>query len=87
MKATATQVKTRFGEYLDKARREPVEIERSGRVVAVMMPIEDYERMRQFEDRIWGERALEAIKEGFMGAEGARLLMDRLTEVERTDDE
>jgi len=54
MKATATEVKTRFGEYLDRAQREPVEIERSGRPVAVMVSVEEYEALVRAEDFFWG---------------------------------
>jgi prevent-host-death family protein len=82
MKATATEVKTRFGYFLDKARREPVEIERSGRVVVVMVAVEEYEALQAALDRIDGDEAMEALKEGLMGDEGMRLLMARLAEVE-----
>lgn len=43
--ASATDVKTHFGEYLDKARMEPVIVQRSGRDVAVLISKEEYDRL------------------------------------------
>jgi prevent-host-death family protein len=38
--------KNRFGQLLDAARHAPVTVTRKGRPAAVVMSIEDYERMR-----------------------------------------
>lgn len=45
---TANEAKTRFGEFLDRVKREPVRVVRHDRVVGVMVSAEDYEAMRQF---------------------------------------
>lgn len=45
---TANEAKTRFGEFLDRAQREPVRVMRRERVVGVMVSAEDYEAMRAF---------------------------------------
>jgi prevent-host-death family protein len=45
---TANEAKTRFGELLDAAQREPVRITRHQRVVGVMVSAQDYEAMRAF---------------------------------------
>ncbi|NOX67822.1 MAG: type II toxin-antitoxin system Phd/YefM family antitoxin [Gammaproteobacteria bacterium] len=45
MKMSANNAKARFGELLDKARREPVTIEKHGRAVAVVLSTEDYEEL------------------------------------------
>lgn len=45
---TANEAKTRFGEFLDIAQREPVRVTRHDRVVGVMVSAEDYEAMRAF---------------------------------------
>ena len=45
---TANEAKTRFGEFLDRAQREPVRVMRHDRVVGVMVSAEDYEAMRAF---------------------------------------
>lgn len=45
---TANQAKTHFGEFLDRAQREPVRVMRHERVVGVMVSAQDYEAMRAF---------------------------------------
>lgn len=52
---TANEAKTRFGEFLDRAQREPVRVMRHERVVGVMVSAQDYEAMRAFyADRLRG---------------------------------
>ena len=43
---SAIDAKNRFGQLLDAARREPVTVTKQGRPAAVMLSVEDYERMR-----------------------------------------
>lgn len=45
---TANEAKTRFGEFLDRAQREPVRVMRHDRVVGVMVSAQDFEAMRAF---------------------------------------
>lgn len=45
---TANEAKTRFGEFIDQAQREPVRVMRHERVVGVMVSAQDYEAMRTF---------------------------------------
>jgi prevent-host-death family protein len=45
---TANEAKTRFGEFLDKAQREPVGVLRHDRMVGVLVSAQDYEAMRAF---------------------------------------
>lgn len=45
---TANQAKTRFGEFLDLAQREPVRVMRHERVVGVMVSAQDFDAMRNF---------------------------------------
>lgn len=45
---TASEAKTRFGEFIDLAQREPVRVMRRDRVVGVMVSAQDYEAMRKF---------------------------------------
>ncbi|HEY0919337.1 type II toxin-antitoxin system Phd/YefM family antitoxin [Devosia sp.] len=42
---TATDAKNRFGELLDMARKEPVEVQRNGRTVGVMLSPEQYVKL------------------------------------------
>ena len=45
---TANQAKTHFGEFIDKAQKEPVKVTRRGRTVGIMVSEEEYEAMQQF---------------------------------------
>ncbi len=45
---TANQAKTHFGEFIDKAQKEPIKVTRRGRTVGVMVSEEEYEAMQQF---------------------------------------
>lgn len=45
---TANEAKTRFGEFLDRAQREPIGVLKYGRMVGVMVSVQDYEAMRAF---------------------------------------
>lgn len=45
-KVTAIEAKNRFGQLLDAAQREPVTVTKKGRPAAVVLSIDDYERMR-----------------------------------------
>ncbi len=62
--ATATEVKNRFGEFLDESRSEPVAVNRNGRNVAVLMSWAEYERLRALEDAWWAARARAAEAKG-----------------------
>lgn len=64
--ATATEAKNRFGHLLDEAMTEPVAIDKNGRPVAVIMSFAEYQRLTELEDRYWGEKALKAVKSGFL---------------------
>ena len=66
MKATATEVKLKLGTYLQKAMAEPVMIEKTHRTIAVLMSVEEYDRLRRLEDAYWGEKAKLAEAEGFL---------------------
>ena len=81
MTVTATEVKNRFGAYLDEAQREPVTVESNGRPRAVLLSHDDYQRLQAMEDYYWLQRAQEAEKSGYLGTdETAALLQERLSE-------
>ena len=85
MTATATDVKNHFGEYLEKARTEPVTVEKTGRNVAVLVNYDEYERLRALEDAHWAARARAAEESGYLSAEEtAAFLNSRLAEKEET---
>ena len=76
---TANEAKTRFGEFLDRAQREPVRVLRHDRVVGVMVSAEDYEAMRAFyADRLRHtlDEAAAAAKAGLTEAKLDTLLAD-----------
>lgn len=78
---TATEIKNRFGRVLESALLEPVAIEKMGRPVAVLMSINEYERLSRLEDKFWGERALKALENGFLSEEeGKDWLRGKLNE-------
>lgn len=66
---TANEAKTRFGEFLDRAQREPVRVMRHDRVVGVMVSAEDYEAMRAF----YADRLRKTLRETSAGAAAAGL--------------
>jgi len=69
MKATATEVKNKFGKFSDIARNEPVVVEKTGRKSIVLVAFEEYERLTQIEDAYWAEKAARAETDGYVGSE------------------
>jgi len=66
---TANEAKTHFGEFLDRAQREPVCVMRHDRVVGVMVSAQDYEAMRAF----FANRLLHTLDETASAAASAGL--------------
>ena len=62
----ATEAKNRFGHLLEMAMSEPVAIEKKDRPVAVILSFAEYQRLIEIEDRLWGEKALKALENGFV---------------------
>ena len=71
---TANEAKTRFGEFLDRAQREPVRVMRHERVVGVMVSAEDYEAMRAF----YANRLLQTMDKSADSAAAAGLTPEKL---------
>ena len=71
---TANEAKTRFGEFLDRAQREPVRVMRHDRVVGVMVSAEDFEAMRAF----YANRLQHTLNESTDAAAGAGLTPEAL---------
>jgi len=74
----ASEAKNEFGRLLDTAQREAVTIEKKGRPVAVVLSLEEYERLEALDDAWWAARADEAGEEGFIGPEESEKLMREL---------
>jgi len=67
--ATSKEVKNAFGKYLRASTIEPVTITRNDTPVAVIVSIEEYERLNRVDDSYWIAKAEAAVKEGFIGTE------------------
>ena len=74
---TANQAKTQFGQFLDAAQREPVQVMRHDRVVGVMVSAKDYEAMRTF----YADRLQHRIQQSAALAEAAGLTPIKLDEL------
>lgn len=57
----ATDASNRFGQLLDLARQEPVTIEKKGREVAVILSVEEYNRMESAIEGFQDQRLKESI--------------------------
>jgi prevent-host-death family protein len=68
---SAKTAKNNFGELIDSAQREPVEIQKNGRSVAVVVSLEEYKRLEALEDGWWANEADKAAKEGFIGVDAS----------------
>jgi prevent-host-death family protein len=66
---SATELKNKTSETIATAQHEPISIEKNGRLVAVIMPHADYERLTKLENDYWLARLTAAEKGGFIGAE------------------
>ena len=69
---TAAEAKNAFGKFLDMAQREPVVVTKNNRAVGVFLSMQD------IEDTIWGEQALKAHAQGYVGPEASGRLLDKL---------
>lgn len=63
---TATEVQNRFRDALKRCRSEPFTITKKGKAVAVMMSVDEYQRLVAMDERYWGEFAQSAIEDGFV---------------------
>ena len=64
MKAlTANEAKTQFGDMLMSVQRAPVQISKNGKPVAVMVSVEDYEKMEDLKMQMLKDRVQRAKAE------------------------
>lgn len=78
MNVSATELKNRFGKYLDLSQTEPVVVEKTGRQVAVVLSFNEYERLSAIDDAYWASKAFEAEADGFAGPEASmKFLKDK----------
>ena len=74
----ASEAKNRFGELLDLARREPVQIAKKGRSVVVVLSIEEFERFSELENELLALKAENAHQEGFIGTVESEALLSEI---------
>ncbi len=74
---TASDARTRFGEFLDRVQCGPVRVLRHDRLVGVMVSVEDYEAMRAF----YADRLMKAMDETAHVAAHAGLTPEKLDEL------
>ncbi len=60
---SAADAKTRFGQFIDAAQREPIVVTKKDRPVGVFFSIED------IQNTIWAEEAKAAHSEGYLSAD------------------
>jgi prevent-host-death family protein len=74
-KISATEAKDNFGELIDTAQREPVEIQKKGRPVAVVVSLDEFKRLEAIENSWWAKEAQKALKEGMLGKNESEKLL------------
>lgn len=72
---TATEARTRFGEFLDRAQRSPVGVLRHGRLMGVMVSAQDFDAMRSY----YADRLLRTMQDTAAAAQRAGLTPETLT--------
>ncbi len=75
---TANDAKTQFGDMLLKAQREPVQINKNGKPVAVVISMDEYQQMEEVKFTLLQERAARAkldIENGNL-VEGEQFMTD-----------
>lgn len=74
---SATDLKNKTGLFVESILKEPVEIQKSGRTIAVAIPKEEYERLVEVENRYWAERAKAAEARGYATESQIKKLLSR----------
>ncbi len=80
---SATYARSGFERLLDAARRGPVTIERNGRPVAVLLSVEEFQRLEALEDASWAARAAAAEDaDNWLGGEDSEKLLSAILNAE-----
>ena len=74
----AKEAKNRFGELLEAVQRHPIIITKNNRPVAELRRFSEKTRFEEMEDQIWGERANEAAKKGYLGPKKSEEFLNKL---------
>ena len=75
----ATEAKQKLGEIMDAAQKGPVIINKSGRPHVVMVSVDTFNKLQEYEDRYWAAKAEAGVRSGFMGPEATmKYLQEKL---------
>jgi antitoxin Phd len=77
---SAKEARNEFSALLDSVRSDPVQIQKNGKPVAVVISVEDYERLSALEDAWWAEKAKRAEKKGYLGVKATNALIRKILE-------
>lgn len=77
----STEAKDNFGELLDSSRKEPVKITRNNKEIAVVVSIEEYNRLIDLENSWFVSKAKEASKQGYIGKTRSEALIKKMLNV------
>ena len=77
MQVTATELKNRLGQYLEAAQAEAIEVNKSGRLSAVVLSKKRYDELLRLEDLMWDIKAQQAEAEGFMDGDDVQALIGK----------
>jgi len=73
---TATHAKTHFWEYLDRAQKKPVLIQKNNRDHSVLLSVDD------FEDLLLTIKSYEAIEEGFVWTQESENILKKFRDAQ-----
>jgi len=76
---SSKEAKDNFGELIDTAQRGPVEIQKKGRPVAVVISLEEFKRLEAFEDKWWANQAQKALQEGMLTQGESEELLNKIS--------
>lgn len=72
---SSKDAKNQFGQLLTAVQHAPIEIQKHGNPVAVMLSAAEYKRLEAMEDAFWLQQAAIAKAEGFVGRDASEQLM------------
>ncbi len=79
---SAKDAKNGFGLLLDTAQREPVQIQKKGRPVAVIISQEEYDKLEAVRDGWWTAQAKKAAAGGHLSKKDSQKLLADLLDAE-----
>jgi PHD/YefM family antitoxin component YafN of YafNO toxin-antitoxin module len=71
----ATEMKNKMGQYFQLAMAEPISVQRNGHPIAILLSVNEYERLTRIEDAYWGEKTKAAEAEGFLSEKETKEFM------------